>query len=94
MNDDDGAKQEIMEAKQQLKNRIFKQEMVKAAEKFNLKPKNGIKYLTDKGYLKEEPRSEYLAGISKFLKETPALSPTAIGQFLGEDKELSRDSFN
>jgi Sec7-like guanine-nucleotide exchange factor len=65
--------------------------MAKAASKFNLKPKNGLKYLTDKGLLAKEPREDMLKGICKFLKETPSLSPTAIGQFLGEDKELNRD---
>ena len=74
-----------------MQNRLYKSEMNKAASKFNLKPKNGLKYLTDKGYLAKEPREEMIKGICKFLKETPALSATAIGQFLGEDKELNRD---
>jgi Sec7-like guanine-nucleotide exchange factor len=65
--------------------------MNKAASKFNLKPKNGLKYLVDKGYLVKEPKEEMLKGICKFLKETPALSATSIGQFLGEDKELNKD---
>mmetsp|Transcript_7302 Transcript_7302/g.12330 ORF Transcript_7302/g.12330 Transcript_7302/m.12330 type:complete len:148 (+) Transcript_7302:2409-2852(+) len=65
--------------------------MTKAAGKFNLKPKNGLKYLTDKGYLPKEPREAMLAGICKFFKETQSLNSTAIGQFLGEDKELNRD---
>lgn len=80
-----------MEAKQQIQNRLYKQEMAKAASKFNLKPKNGLKYLTDKGYLPTEPREEYIKRICKFFKETPALSATTIGQFLAEDKELNRD---
>jgi len=37
-----------------MQNRIFKSEMGKAASKFNLKPKNGLKYLMDKGYLPKE----------------------------------------
>lgn len=80
-----------MDAKQQIQNRIYKQEMEKAANKFNLKPKNGLKYLTDKGYLPKEPREEMIKGICKFFKETPALSATAIGQYLGEDKDPNRD---
>lgn len=80
-----------MDAKQQMQNRVYKSEMSKAASKFNLKAKNGLKYLQDKGYLAKEPREQMLKGICKFLKETPALSATAIGQFLGEDKELNRD---
>lgn len=74
-----------------MQNRLYKSEMNKAASKFNMKPKNGIKYLTDKGYLVKEPKEEMLKGICKFLKETPALSATSIGQFLGEDKELNKD---
>jgi len=65
--------------------------MANAASKFNLKPKNGLKYLTDKGYLPLEPREEYIQKICKFFKETPDLSPTTIGQFLGEDKELNKE---
>lgn len=64
--------------------------MCKAAEKFNLKPKSGIKYLQDKGYVAKEPKELMIKGICKFLKETPALSTTAIGQFLGEDKDLNK----
>lgn len=65
--------------------------MAKAAGKFNLKPKSGLKYLTDKGYLPKEPHEEMVKGIVKFFKETPALSATTIGQFMGEDKDLNRD---
>jgi len=65
--------------------------MTKAAAKFNLKPKNGLKYLTDKGYIVKEPKEEMLKGICKFLKETPALSATAIGQFLGAEQELNKE---
>lgn len=43
-----------MDAKQQMQNRVFKSEMSKAAGKFNLKPKNGLKYLQEKGYLVSE----------------------------------------
>ena len=53
--------------------------MTKAAGKFNLKAKNGLKYLTDKGFLPSEPMEDKVKGICKFLKETPTLSPTAIG---------------
>ena len=67
--------------------------MVKAAQKFNLKPKTGLKYLTDKGLLPAEDGEERVKSICKFLKGTPSLSPTIIGQFLGEDgkgKELNK----
>jgi brefeldin A-inhibited guanine nucleotide-exchange protein len=68
--------------------------MNKAAQKFNLKPKNGLKYLTDKGYLPKEPKEAMLKGICKFLKGTPALSATKIGEFLGGDAELNRDALS
>ena len=85
---------ESMDAKQQMQNRLYKSEMNKAAGKFNLKPKNGLKYLTEKGYLPKEPKEEMLKGICKFLKGTPALSATAIGEFLGGDAELSREALS
>jgi len=72
-----------------MQNRIYKSEMTKAASKFNLKPKNGLKYLMDKGYLTKEAGEAQLKGICSFLKTTPALSATAIGDFLGEEKELN-----
>lgn len=82
---------ESMDAKQQMQNRLYKSEMAKAAGKFNLKPKNGIKYLTDKGFLPKEPLEDHVRGITKFLKETPALSATIIGQYMGEDKEPNKN---
>lgn len=82
---------ESPDARQQMQNRIYKSEMAKAASKFNLKPKNGLKYLMDKGYLPKEPKEAQLKGICRFLKGTPAVSATAIGEFLGEDKELNRE---
>jgi brefeldin A-inhibited guanine nucleotide-exchange protein len=74
-----------------MQNRLFKSEMAKAAGKFNLKPKNGLKYLTDKGFLPKEPKEAMIRGITRFLKDTPSLSATTIGQFMGEDKELNRE---
>ena len=62
-----------------------------AAKKFNMKPKLGIKYLVEKGFLSEEPQPAFIAGIVKFLKTTPALSPTAIGQYLGENKDHNKE---
>lgn len=74
-----------------MQNRVFKSEMSKAASKFNLKPKNGLKYLQEKGYLMPEPHHLYIKGICRFLKETPQLSATEIGKFIGEEKELNRE---
>jgi Sec7-like guanine-nucleotide exchange factor len=64
--------------------------MEKAASKFNIKPKNGLKFLMDKGYLPSESGEVQFKAISKFLKTTQALSATSIGEFLGEDKELNK----
>lgn len=80
---------EGLDAKVQMQNLVFKSEMTTAAKKFNLKPKSGLKYLVERGYLKEEPQADYIRGIVRFLKETPALSTTAIGAFLGENKDLN-----
>jgi hypothetical protein len=38
----------------------------------------------------KEPKELMIKGICKFLKETSALSTTAIGQFLGEEKDLNK----
>ena len=43
--------------------------MAKAAGKFNLKPKSGIKYLVDKGHIPKEPMEAHVKGITNFLKK-------------------------
>jgi Sec7-like guanine-nucleotide exchange factor len=35
--------------------RLVKNEMLKASIKFNLKPKNGIAYLIQKGFIQKDP---------------------------------------
>ena len=65
--------------------------MTKAASKFNIKPKNGIKYLTDKGYIPLEPKEDYHKGICKFMKTTRACSASKIGEFLGENKDFNKE---
>ena len=82
---------EAMDAKQQMQNLVYKAEMTAAAKKFNLKAKTGLKYLTDRGYIVTEPRDQMVKGVVRFLKETPALSATAIGQFLGENKDFNKE---
>jgi Sec7-like guanine-nucleotide exchange factor len=62
-----------------------------AAKKFNLKAKNGIKFLQDKGYIKTEPQEEVIKGLTRFLKEVPTLSPTEIGKFIGEKKPFNEE---
>ena len=77
-----------------MQNRLFKSEMAKAAAKFNLKSKNGIKYLTEKGYIPKEEGEEQVKAISRFLKSTPALSTTSIGEYLGSDAKLNVEVLN
>lgn len=79
-----------MDAKVQMQNLVYKQIMTTAAKKFNQKPKNGLKYLVEHGYLQEEPEIEYIKGITKFFKENPALSPTEIGKYLGGEKDFNK----
>ena len=64
-----------------------------AAAKFNLKPKNGIAFLT-KNKLVPDPEQEYEAhvkAIVRFLKTTPTLDKTVIGEFIGVNSKLSKD---
>jgi Sec7-like guanine-nucleotide exchange factor len=80
---------ESPDARQQVRNRMFKQEMKKAADKFNLKAKNGLKYLMEHGHIPSEVGDEQAKGIAKFLRNTPTLSPTAVGAFLGGEHALN-----
>lgn len=63
--------------------------MLKAAIKFNLKPKNGINYLISKGLIAKEPLSEQVKDICNFLRTTPSLDKTNIGDYLGDDSEVN-----
>ena len=72
-----------------MRNRKYKAEMSKAAAKFNLKPKQGIKFLTEKGYLPSEPGEEQARGIAKFFLSTPSLNAAAIGAFLGGEQPFN-----
>lgn len=64
--------------------------MVKASIKFNLKPKNGITYLIQKGFIQKEPLEAQVLGIVDFLKSTGSLDKTKIGEYLGEDIDLNK----
>lgn len=60
--------------------------------KFNFKWKNGIKYLTQ-AKLVPNPDEDYEAhvkAIVHFLKTTPTLDKTTIGEFMGVDAELNK----
>lgn len=69
-----------------LKNNIYK-----AASKFNLKPKKGIEYLLEFNNAKDADYDTKLEMIANFLKTTPALDKTAIGDYLGEDIQINKD---
>ena len=64
--------------------------MLKASIKFNLKPKNGVSYLIQKGFIPKEPHAEMVKGIVEFLKGTATLDKTKIGEYLGEDIDLNK----
>ena len=72
--------------------RVKKTEFGKAAMKFNFKWKNGIKYLTQ-AKLIPDPEEDYqghVKAIVNFLKTTPSLDKTTIGEFMGVDAELNK----
>lgn len=73
------------------KNRQLKSNINKAASKFNLKPKKGIEFLLQFNDAKDASYEIRLDLIVNFLKTTPALDKTAIGDYLGEDVELNKE---
>ena len=66
-----------------------KYELQTAAEKFNYKTKLGISYLKKVGYLNCSSIDSEAKGIVKFLRYTSSLKKKNIGEFLGENTELS-----
>lgn len=67
--------------------------MSNAAQKFNFKAKNGIKFLTVNKLI-PDPDTDYRAHIKaivEFLKTTPTLDKTIIGEFLGVDAKVNKD---
>ncbi|KIO22636.1 hypothetical protein M407DRAFT_79006 [Tulasnella calospora MUT 4182] len=57
--------------------------LLEGIRKFNFKPKRGIKFLIDSGFIKSsEP-----ADVARFLYETDGLSKAMIGEYLGEGEE-------
>lgn len=65
--------------------------MAKAALKFNFKPKNGIAYLEAQNLIckKETDLEQHVRDIVKFLKSTPTLDKTKIGEFMGSFTDLN-----
>ena len=66
-----------------------KYELQTAAEKFNYKINSGIAYLKKVGYLNCSSIDSEAKGIVKFLRYTSSLKKKNIGDFLGENNELS-----
>ncbi|KDN50294.1 hypothetical protein RSAG8_01630, partial [Rhizoctonia solani AG-8 WAC10335] len=57
--------------------------LLEGIKKFNFKPKKGIQFLTEKGFINpKDPRS-----IARFLPNTDGLSKAALGEYLGEGEE-------
>ena len=68
-----------------------KYELQTAAEKFNYKIKSGISYLKKVGYLNiGAPIDTQAKNMVKFLRYTSSLKKKNIGEFLGENTELSK----
>jgi len=62
------------------------EEAERAVELFNEKPKRGLQYLTDNGFIRPPPHN--LDDIVKFLMTSPGMSKAQIGQYLGTRGEL------
>ena len=75
------------------KQKNTKNEFGKAAVKFNFKWKNGVKYMTQQKLIPDPDQdyAEHVKGIVMFLKTTPSLDKTTIGEFLGVDAKLNKD---
>ncbi|KAG9017973.1 guanine nucleotide exchange protein for ADP-robosylation factor [Tulasnella sp. 427] len=57
--------------------------LLEGIRKFNFKPKRGIKFLLDAGFIQSsEPKD-----IARFIQETDGLSKAMIGEYLGEGEE-------
>jgi len=71
---------------------VIKNEFFKAAQKFNFKWKNGVKYLRENSLIPDavEDWKGHVKGIVTFLKTTNNLDKTTIGEFLGVDGELNK----
>jgi brefeldin A-inhibited guanine nucleotide-exchange protein len=63
-----------------------KEDYIKGIVKFNLKPKEGISFLTKLKLVENSPQ-----GIAKFFLEAKGLSKEKIGEVLGKDDEFSRN---
>lgn len=71
------------------KNKHLKTNLSKAVAKFNIKPILGIKFLHESGYLNSGSPGE----IALFLKTTPGINKTVLGEFFGSKKEPNLSIF-
>ena len=82
----------FIETNEKIDNNLKKKyELQTAAEKFNYKIKSGISYLKKVGYLNiGTPVDTQAKNMVKFLRYTSSLKKKNIGDFLGENTELSK----
>ena len=66
-----------------------KYELQTAATKFNEKIKNGLAYLKSIGYINDSNLENEAKDIASFFRNTPNLKKQNIGEFLGENTDLS-----
>ena len=66
-----------------------KYELQTAASKFNTKIKTGLAYLKSNGYINDSTLDSEAKDIMQFFRNTPYLSKQNIGEFLGENNDLS-----
>ena len=66
-----------------------KYELQTAASKFNIKTKTGLEYLKSVGYINDSSIDSEAKDIMLFFRNTPFLKKKNIGEFLGENTDLS-----
>ena len=66
-----------------------KYELQTAASKFNIKTKAGLEYLKSVGYINDSDIDSEAKDIMLFFRNTPFLKKKNIGEFLGENTDLS-----
>ena len=66
-----------------------KYELQTAASKFNIKTKTGLEYLKTVGYINDSSIDSEAKDIMLFFRNTPSLKKKNIGEFLGENTDLS-----
>lgn len=72
------------------KNKLFKASISKAVAKFNIKPAIGIKFLIESGHAGSGSPQD----LASFLKFTPGIDKTMMGEFFGAKKEPNITIFN